>query len=47
MPVIGAALSVKSIPAHFDWLLKQQRDLEIQVFFLTVFARRKMEGNGR
>src|SRR5262249_9082355 len=26
-------LSVKSIPAHRDWLLERQRDLEIQDFF--------------
>lgn len=31
-PVLGAALSVKSIPAHRDWLLERQRDLEIQDF---------------
>lgn len=32
-PVLGAALSIKSIPAHRDWLLERQRDLEIQDFF--------------
>ncbi|MEY9291234.1 hypothetical protein ABH979_004308 [Bradyrhizobium ottawaense] len=32
-PVLGAALSIKSIPAHRDWLLDRQRDLEIQDFF--------------
>lgn len=32
-PVLGAALSIKSIPAHRDWLLEPQRDLEIQDFF--------------
>ena len=32
-PVLGAALSIKSIPAHRDWLLDKQRDLEIQDFF--------------
>lgn len=31
-PVLGAALSIKSIPAHRDWLLERQRDLEIQDF---------------
>lgn len=33
LPVLGAALSVKSIPAHTDWLIERQRDLEIQDFF--------------
>src|SRR5215831_7586113 len=33
LPVLGAALSLKSIPAHRDWLLERQRDLEIQDFF--------------
>jgi sugar phosphate isomerase/epimerase len=33
LPVLGAALSVKSIPAHRGWLLERQRDLEIQDFF--------------
>jgi sugar phosphate isomerase/epimerase len=33
LPVLGAALSVKSIPAHREWLLERQRDLEIQDFF--------------
>ena len=33
LPVLGAALSVKSIPTHTDWLLERQRDLEIQDFF--------------
>lgn len=33
LPVLGAALSIKSIPAHRDWLLERQRDLEIQDFF--------------
>ena len=32
-PVLGAALSIKSIPAHRDWLLERPRDLEIQDFF--------------
>ncbi|WP_315701170.1 MULTISPECIES: sugar phosphate isomerase/epimerase family protein [unclassified Bradyrhizobium] len=32
LPLLGAALSVKSIPAHRDWLLERQRDLEIQDF---------------
>ena len=32
-PVLGAALSIKSIPAHRDWLLERQRDLEVQDFF--------------
>ncbi|MGJ4943092.1 sugar phosphate isomerase/epimerase family protein [Bradyrhizobium sp. HKCCYLS1011] len=32
LPVLGAALSIKSIPAHRDWLLERQRDLEIQDF---------------
>lgn len=33
LPVLGAALSIRSIPAHRDWLLERQRDLEIQDFF--------------
>jgi sugar phosphate isomerase/epimerase len=32
LPVLGAALSINSIPAHRDWLLERQRDLEIQDF---------------
>jgi sugar phosphate isomerase/epimerase len=33
LPVLGAALSIKSIAEHRDWLLEHQRDLEIQDFF--------------
>ena len=32
LPVLGAALNINSIPAHRDWLLERQRDLEIQDF---------------
>jgi sugar phosphate isomerase/epimerase len=32
LPVLGAALNVNTIPAHRDWLLERQRDLEIQDF---------------
>lgn len=32
LPVLGAALSRKSIPAYREWLLERQRDLEIQDF---------------
>jgi sugar phosphate isomerase/epimerase len=35
LPVLGAALSIKSIPAHREWLLERQRDLEIQDFIRT------------
>ncbi len=31
-PVLGAALSLQSLPLHRDWLLSRQRDLEIQDF---------------
>ena len=33
LPVLGAALNIKSLPAHLDWLLGRQRDLELQDFF--------------
>jgi sugar phosphate isomerase/epimerase len=29
LPLVGAAISVKELPAHADWLLEDQRDLEI------------------
>ncbi len=32
-PVLGAALSINSLPAHREWLLSRQRDLELQDFF--------------
>lgn len=32
-PILGAALSLESLPAHREWLLAQQRDLELQDFF--------------
>ena len=32
-PVLGAALSISSLPAHREWLLSRQRDLELQDFF--------------
>ncbi|MCQ4160468.1 sugar phosphate isomerase/epimerase [Roseomonas sp. GC11] len=31
-PVLGAALTINSLPRHRDWLLEKQRDLEIQDF---------------
>lgn len=34
-PVLGAALTLASIPAHLDWLLARQRDVEIQDFVRT------------
>ncbi|QWG18906.1 sugar phosphate isomerase/epimerase [Bradyrhizobium sediminis] len=32
-PVLGAALSINSLPAYREWLLLRQRDLELQDFF--------------
>lgn len=32
-PVLGAALSINSLPAYLPWLLSRQRDLELQDFF--------------
>ena len=32
-PVLGAALSINSLPAYRPWLLSRQRDLELQDFF--------------
>lgn len=32
-PVLGAALSINSLPAYREWLLSRQRDLELQDFF--------------
>ena len=32
-PVLGAALSIASLPAYRPWLLSRQRDLELQDFF--------------
>jgi sugar phosphate isomerase/epimerase len=32
-PVLGAALSINSLPAYRPWLLSRQRDLELQNFF--------------
>jgi sugar phosphate isomerase/epimerase len=32
-PALGAALSIASLPAHREWLLSRQRDLELQDFF--------------
>ena len=32
---IGAALSVRDLPAHRGWLMADQRDLEIQDFLQT------------
>lgn len=32
LPVLGACLPVHAIPAHVDWLLAEQRDLEVQSF---------------
>ena len=29
LPLVGAAISVKELPAYADWLLEDQRDLEI------------------
>jgi sugar phosphate isomerase/epimerase len=34
-PVIGAALTLPDLPAHRDWLIAGQRDLEIQDFIGT------------
>ncbi len=31
--VLGAALSINSLPAYREWLLSRQRDLELQDFF--------------
>ncbi|MCA1953347.1 MAG: sugar phosphate isomerase/epimerase [Hyphomicrobiales bacterium] len=33
LPVLGAALNRRTLPLHRDWILEQQRDLEIQDFF--------------
>ena len=33
LPVIGAALTAKTLELHRDWILERQRDLEIQDFF--------------
>jgi sugar phosphate isomerase/epimerase len=33
LPVLGAALSRRTLPLHRDWILERQRDLEIQDFF--------------
>lgn len=30
LPTIGAALTIANLPAHLDWLLAGQRDIEIQ-----------------
>ena len=32
LPVVGAALNIKSIDTHLPWLIERQRDLEIQDF---------------
>src|SRR3569623_1799442 len=32
LPILGAALTINSIPAHREWLLERQRDHEIQDF---------------
>lgn len=32
LPVVGACLPVAALPAHLDWLLSEQRDLELQSF---------------
>lgn len=32
-PVLGAALSITSLPAYRPWLLSRQRDLELQDFY--------------
>ena len=32
-PVLGAALSINSLPAYREWLVSRQRDLELQDFF--------------
>jgi sugar phosphate isomerase/epimerase len=32
-PVLGAALSISSLPAYRPWLLSRKRDLELQDFF--------------
>ncbi|WP_445488268.1 sugar phosphate isomerase/epimerase family protein [Rhodopseudomonas sp. RCAM05734] len=33
LPVVGAALTTKTLAIHRDWILEKQRDLEIQDFF--------------
>lgn len=33
LPILGAALPVDALEAHLDWLVQDQRDLEIQTFF--------------
>ncbi len=35
LPVVGAALTIKSIDAHLPWLMERQRDLEIQDFHMA------------
>jgi sugar phosphate isomerase/epimerase len=35
LPVVGAAMAVQELPEHIDWLLAEQRDLEIQDSCLT------------
>ena len=32
LPVLGACLPIAALPAHLDWLLSEQRDLELQSF---------------
>lgn len=32
LPLLGAALSRKTLPLHLDWLIAEQRDLELQDF---------------
>lgn len=33
LPALGAALDLRSLPKYRDWLLAEQRDLELQDFF--------------
>ncbi len=43
LPVLGAALTLKGIRQHRDWLLEQQRDLELQDFHTAA----NLEGDWR
>jgi hypothetical protein len=43
---IGAALKVADLPKYRDWLIADQRDLEIQDFYSTEVLAGRLGGTG-